>query len=147
MDDTIDYLASHAMYLKGTKEHDAQLTATNGTSLGATVGMIWLDIEGTQVHHYLYLYTVVSKMILYNNEILIYTSLRHLLILFILLISVLVQLGIKQRQLSAGHGGRGPRARGQHGGVLELQPVGAYHGQYHSVFELASLVRPLGLFV
>jgi len=52
MDDTIDYLASHAMYLKGTKEHDAHLAATNGTTvggaLGATIGMIWLDIEGTQ---------------------------------------------------------------------------------------------------
>ena len=47
MDDTINYLASHAMYINGTKEH---LEATsNGTSVGATVGMIWLDIEGTQV--------------------------------------------------------------------------------------------------
>jgi hypothetical protein len=57
MDDTINYLAAHAMYLKGTKEHDAHLAATNetavGGALGATIGMIWLDIEGTQVRHYL----------------------------------------------------------------------------------------------
>ena len=47
MDDTINYLASHAMLVEGTEEH---LAATrNGTDLGATVGMIWLDIEGTQV--------------------------------------------------------------------------------------------------
>ena len=48
MDDTIDYLASHAQYVKGTKEHQEALTASNGT-LTATVGMLWLDIEGTQV--------------------------------------------------------------------------------------------------
>jgi hypothetical protein len=46
IDDTIDYLASHALYVHGTKEH---LAATNnGTALGATIGMLWLDIEGTQ---------------------------------------------------------------------------------------------------
>lgn len=45
MDDTIDYLASHSMYLNGTKEH---LAATNGTALGAKIGMLWLDVEGTQ---------------------------------------------------------------------------------------------------
>ena len=49
MDDTIDYLASHAQYIEGTKEHKEALAATNGTDLAATVGMIWLDIEGTQV--------------------------------------------------------------------------------------------------
>lgn len=48
MDDTINYLASHSMYVAGTKEHSEALKATNGT-LGATVGMLWLDIEGTQV--------------------------------------------------------------------------------------------------
>lgn len=47
MDDTINYLASHSMFIQGTKEH---LSATsNGTDLGATVGMLWIDIEGTQV--------------------------------------------------------------------------------------------------
>jgi hypothetical protein len=49
MDDTIDYLSSHAMYVAGTKEHLAASTNGNNTTLGATIGMLWLDIEGTQV--------------------------------------------------------------------------------------------------
>lgn len=49
MDDTLDYLASHSMYVKGTKEHLAASESVNGTNLGATIGMIWLDVEGTQV--------------------------------------------------------------------------------------------------
>lgn len=52
MDDTLDYLASHSMYVKGTKEHLAASESVNGTNLGATIGMIWLDVEGTQVGYW-----------------------------------------------------------------------------------------------
>jgi len=48
MDDTIDYLAAHAQYVKGTKEHEEALASGNATAVTATVGMLWLDIEGTQ---------------------------------------------------------------------------------------------------
>jgi hypothetical protein len=47
IDDTLDYLSSHAMYVAGTEEHLA--ASKNGTAVGATIGMLWLDIEGTQV--------------------------------------------------------------------------------------------------
>jgi hypothetical protein len=46
-DDTLDYLSSHAMYVAGTEENLA--ASKNGTAVGATVGILWLDIDGTQV--------------------------------------------------------------------------------------------------
>ena len=47
MDDTLDYLSSHNVKLM--KKGETVESARNGTNLGATIGMIWLDIEGTQV--------------------------------------------------------------------------------------------------
>jgi hypothetical protein len=44
MDDTIDYLASHNVRLLKKGE----VRDTNSTNVGATVGMLWLDVEGTQ---------------------------------------------------------------------------------------------------
>ena len=50
MDDTINYLAAN----------NGEVRDSNSTEVGATVGMLWLDIEGTQV---LYSYVPVY----YNN--------------------------------------------------------------------------------
>lgn len=45
IDDTINYLATHSLQLNGTNN----VVAGNRSSVGATIGMLWLDIEGTQV--------------------------------------------------------------------------------------------------
>ena len=45
MDDTINYLQSHSVRLL----KEGELRESNNSTLGATVGMLWLDIEGTQV--------------------------------------------------------------------------------------------------
>jgi hypothetical protein len=47
MDDTINYLSSHNVRL--LKQGETVESVRNGTNVGATVGMLWLDIEGTQV--------------------------------------------------------------------------------------------------
>ena len=47
MDDTINYLASNKVRI--LKRGDKVEANTNGTDVGATVGMLWIDIEGTQV--------------------------------------------------------------------------------------------------
>ena len=47
MDDTIDYLAANNVRL--LKKGETVESVRNETSVGATVGMIWLDIEGTDV--------------------------------------------------------------------------------------------------
>lgn len=49
MDDTINYLNSHNVRL--LKKGETVESVRNGTNVGATVGMLWLDIEGTQVGH------------------------------------------------------------------------------------------------
>lgn len=46
MDDTINYLAQH----KVTMLKEGELRESSNSTLGATVGMLWLDIEGTQVY-------------------------------------------------------------------------------------------------
>ncbi len=48
MDDTINSLKSYGVSLLGvnTPSRESLLTANNGT-LGATVGMLWIDVEGT----------------------------------------------------------------------------------------------------
>ena len=50
MDATIDYLASHSLYLTGSTEAKAMGAGVNGTNsaLKATIGMLWVDVEGTQ---------------------------------------------------------------------------------------------------
>jgi hypothetical protein len=50
MDDTINYLSSHNVRL--LKKGETVESARNGTNVGATVGMLWLDVEGTQVTYY-----------------------------------------------------------------------------------------------
>lgn len=45
MDDTINYLSANNLHVSGTLE--AKAASVNGT-LGATVGMLWVDVEGTQ---------------------------------------------------------------------------------------------------
>ncbi|CAM9668161.1 unnamed protein product [Ectocarpus fasciculatus] len=49
MDDTISYLSSNGVSLLGVKTEDSEtlMSKYNGT-LGATVGMLWIDVEGTQ---------------------------------------------------------------------------------------------------
>jgi hypothetical protein len=47
MDDTINYLAANNVRL--LKKGETVESARNGTNVGATVGMLWLDIEGTEV--------------------------------------------------------------------------------------------------
>ncbi|RYG64455.1 hypothetical protein EON64_13955 [archaeon] len=43
MDDTINYLSSHGIYTM----KEGELRGTSNSTSGVTVGMIWLDIEGT----------------------------------------------------------------------------------------------------
>lgn len=43
MDDTINYLSSHGVYTM----KEGEVKGTSNSTLGVTVGMIWLDIEGT----------------------------------------------------------------------------------------------------
>ena len=51
MDDTINYLAANNVRLLKKGE----VRDSNSTEVGATVGMLWLDIEGTQVlYSYVY---------------------------------------------------------------------------------------------
>lgn len=45
MDDTIDYLQSHNVKLLKKGE----IRESRNSTLGATVGMLWMDIEGTSV--------------------------------------------------------------------------------------------------
>ena len=48
MDDTINYLASNGVSLLGVNAEDKEmLKSKNNGTLGATVGMLWLDVEGT----------------------------------------------------------------------------------------------------
>lgn len=47
MDATIDYLSSHNVRL--LKEGELQVRDSSNSTVGASVGMLWLDIEGTQV--------------------------------------------------------------------------------------------------
>lgn len=46
MDETINYLSSHNVRVLKKGE----VRGANDT-LGATVGMLWIDVEGTQVGH------------------------------------------------------------------------------------------------
>jgi hypothetical protein len=134
MDDTIDYLSSHAMYVAGTKEHLA--ASNNGTALGATIGMLWLDIEGTQV--------CLTHVCVPAHHKLVYTYLflfPPLLICF----AVLVQFRFQQRELCPSHGRRGQSSRGKPRSLLQFQSVGSHHGWNHPVLESPSVVRTLGL--
>jgi hypothetical protein len=99
MDDTINYLAANNVRL--LKKGETVESARNGTNVGATVGMLWLDIEGTDV----------SAIFFYDSaycavEILCTSTSLH---------TVLVLLRAEQRELPAGHGGRGQRTRRRYG--------------------------------
>ena len=50
MDDTLNSLKSHGLKILGhNSEGDREtLMANNNGTLGATVGMLWIDVEGTQ---------------------------------------------------------------------------------------------------
>ncbi len=52
MDDTINYLASHNV--KVLKQGQVRDANSNSTNVGATVGMLWIDVEGTQVRQLFY---------------------------------------------------------------------------------------------
>lgn len=45
MDDTINYLAANQVTLL----KEGELRGSSNSTLGATVGMLWIDIEGTDV--------------------------------------------------------------------------------------------------
>jgi hypothetical protein len=49
MDDTINSLKAHGLTILGVNSEDKEtlLLKNNGT-LGSTVGMLWIDVEGTQ---------------------------------------------------------------------------------------------------
>ena len=49
MDDTINSLKAHGLSILGanSESKDSLLLKNNGT-LGSTVGMLWIDVEGTQ---------------------------------------------------------------------------------------------------
>lgn len=49
MDDTINSLKSHGLKILGVNSEDKEtLMAKNNGTLGTTVGMLWIDVEGTQ---------------------------------------------------------------------------------------------------
>jgi hypothetical protein len=45
MDTTINYLQSHMISVK----KEGELESSSNSTTGAKVGMLWLDVEGTQV--------------------------------------------------------------------------------------------------
>ncbi len=47
MDQTIDFLASHKISMM--KEGELRENVKSNSTVGASVGMLWLDVEGTQV--------------------------------------------------------------------------------------------------
>lgn len=49
MDDTVNYLKSHNVRLL----QPGELRESLNTTVGATVGMLWLDIEGSNVRVFL----------------------------------------------------------------------------------------------
>ncbi len=51
MDATINYLSSHNVRL--LKKGEVREANTGNSTLGATVGMLWIDVEGTQVRFFL----------------------------------------------------------------------------------------------
>lgn len=49
MDDTLNSLKAHGVKILGHNSEDKEtLLKNNNGTLGATVGMLWIDVEGTQ---------------------------------------------------------------------------------------------------
>lgn len=62
MDDTVNYLNAHKVSLL----KEGELRDSSNSTLGATVGMLWLDIEGTQVSYFVYLFFIIYTYIIHN---------------------------------------------------------------------------------
>lgn len=141
MDATIDYLSSHSVRML----KEGELRESSNSTVGASVGMLWLDVEGTQVWWDLWFGFAECGQWPYNFHL------------------VLVEFNFRQRQLLVCHGSARKRARCELGYVeiplmlfcspsfivvidnvcrylLQREPMEPYHGWIFCLLLFASVV-------
>jgi hypothetical protein len=67
MDATINYLQSHKVTLK----KEGELQSSSNSTTGATVGMLWLDVEGTSVREIIFFCHFCTNFSFADNIVLV----------------------------------------------------------------------------